>query len=85
MERSCLDIVDSSGSATLKMVGWVARSMQTDLVLDALEQAPWSRPGTPGMVHHSDQGSRYLSIRYAHMIYALEGRTSVVYNELDFQ
>jgi len=47
------------------IVGWrVARSMQTDLVLDALEQALWSRTGTNGLVHHSDRGSQYLSIRY---------------------
>ena len=47
------------------IVGWrVARSMRTELVLDALEQALWSRAGTQGLVHHSDRGSRYLSIRY---------------------
>jgi transposase InsO family protein len=33
-------------------------------VLDALEQALWSRTGTEGLVHHSDRGSQYLSIRY---------------------
>ncbi len=49
-----------------RIVGWrVARSMQTDLVLDALEQALCSRPGTRGVVHHSDRGSQYLSIRYS--------------------
>ncbi len=48
-----------------RIVGWrVARSMHTDLVLDALEQALWSRTGTEGLVHHSDRGSQYLSIRY---------------------
>ena len=48
------------------IVGWrVARSMHTDLVLDALEQALWSRHGTKGVVHHSDRGSQYLSIRYS--------------------
>jgi transposase InsO family protein len=47
------------------IVGWrVASSMRTDLVLDALEQALWSRTGTEGLVHHSDRGSQYLSIRY---------------------
>jgi len=47
------------------IVGWrVAKSMRTDLVLDALEQALWSRAGTAGLVHHSDRGSQYLSIRY---------------------
>ena len=48
-----------------RIVGWrVANSMRTDLVLDALEQVLWSRTGTQGLVHHSDQGSQYLSIRY---------------------
>ena len=48
------------------IVGWrVASSMRTDLVLDALEQALWSRTGTEGLVHHSDRGSQYLSIRYS--------------------
>jgi putative transposase len=49
-----------------RIVGWrVASSMRTDLVLDALEQALWSRAGTEGLVHHSDRGSQYLSIRYS--------------------
>jgi putative transposase len=40
-----------------RIIGWrVARSMQTDLVLDALEQALWSRAGAKGVVHHSDHG-----------------------------
>jgi putative transposase len=48
-----------------RIVGWrVASSMRTDLVLDALEQALWSRSATQGPVHHSDRGSQYLSIRY---------------------
>ena len=45
------------------IVGWrVASSMRTDLVLDALEQALWSRQVDEGLVHHSDRGSQYLSI-----------------------
>src|SRR5262245_35449927 len=49
-----------------RIIGWrVARSMQTDLVLDALEQALWSRAVAKGVVHHSDHGSQYLSIRYS--------------------
>ena len=45
--------------------GWrVSRSLYTDLVLDALEQAPWFRKKTAGLIHHSDRGSQYLSIRY---------------------
>ena len=48
-----------------RIVGWrVARSMHTELVLDVLEQALWARKETAGLVHHSDRGSQYLSIRY---------------------
>jgi transposase InsO family protein len=48
-----------------RIIGWrVARSMGAELVLDALEQALWSRSGIHGVVHHSDRGSQYLSIRY---------------------
>lgn len=47
------------------IVGWRAsNSPRTDLVLDALEQALCSRCETEGVVHHSDRGSQYLSIRY---------------------
>lgn len=40
--------------------------MKSDFVLDALEQALYSRQptDTDGLVHHSDRGSQYLSIRY---------------------
>jgi putative transposase len=38
-----------------RIIGWrVARSMHAELVLDALEQAVWSRSGAKGVVHHSD-------------------------------
>ena len=47
------------------IVGWrVSRSLKTNLVLDALEQALWSRRDTDGLVHHSDRGCQYLSVRY---------------------
>lgn len=47
------------------IVGWRAsRSMRSDLPLDALEQALFARPVTSGLVHHSDRGTQYLSIRY---------------------
>lgn len=51
-----------------RIVGWrVSRSMTTDLVLDALEQALYARqPERDGsLVHHSDRGSQYVSIRYS--------------------
>ena len=48
------------------IVGWrVMPSMRTDLVLDALEQALWARGKPTGVIHHSDRGSQYLSIRYS--------------------
>lgn len=49
-----------------RIVGWrVLKSLQTDLVLDALEQAVWARGKPHGVTHHSDRGSQYLSIRYS--------------------
>ena len=47
------------------IVGWrVLKSMKTDLVMDALEQALWARGKPKGVIHHSDRGSQYLSICY---------------------
>ena len=51
-----------------RIVGWrVSSSMQTDFVLDALEQALFARKGLRDgeLVHHSDRGSQYVSIRYS--------------------
>jgi transposase InsO family protein len=51
-----------------RIVGWrVSRSMHTDFVLDALEQALYARQPErdDGLVHHSDRGSQYVSIRYS--------------------
>lgn len=47
------------------IVGWrVSRSMHTEFVLDALEQALRARqPARDGLIHHSDRGSQYVSIR----------------------
>ncbi len=50
-----------------RIVGWrVSRSMRTDFVLDALEQALYARRAERegALVHHSDRGSQYVSIRY---------------------
>ncbi len=48
-----------------RIVGWrVSSSLRTDLALDALEQALYARPAIDQLVHHSDRGSQYLSIRY---------------------
>ena len=50
-----------------RIVGWrVSKNMQTDFVLDALEQALYARQPelSDQLVHHSDRGSQYVSIRY---------------------
>jgi len=47
------------------IVGWrVSSSLRTDIALDALEQALYARQCPDGLVHHSDRGVQYLSIRY---------------------
>jgi putative transposase len=61
-----------------RIIGWrVARSMSAELVLDALEQALWSRSGVKGVVHHSDRGSQYLSIRYSERLAEAGAKPSV--------
>jgi transposase InsO family protein len=50
-----------------RIVGWrVSTSMRTDFVLDALEQALYARQPdrSDALIHHSDRGSQYVSIRY---------------------
>ena len=51
-----------------RIVGWrVSSSMRTDFVLDALEQALFDRQPqrNASLIHHSDRGSQYVSIRYS--------------------
>jgi putative transposase len=49
-----------------RIVGWrVSRSARADFVLDALEQALHDRqPWRANLIHHSDRGVQYVSIRY---------------------
>ncbi len=50
-----------------RIVGWrVSRTAHASFVLDALEQALHQRKpeGRGGLVHHSDRGSQYISIKY---------------------
>ena len=50
-----------------RIVGWrVSRTAHASFVLDALEQALHDRRPVQGsrLVHHSDRGSQYISIRY---------------------
>jgi putative transposase len=58
-----------------RIVGWQAsKSLKTDLALHALEQAIWERGRAghtlDGLVHHSDRGVQYLSIRYTERLAA---------------
>jgi putative transposase len=61
------------------LVGWQAsRSLRTDLALDALEMAIWRRQAQlDGLVHHSDRGSQYTSIRYTERLAEAGAVTSV--------
>jgi putative transposase len=49
-----------------RIIGWrVSRTAQTGFVLDALEQALHERqPVAGGLIHHSDRGVQYVSIKY---------------------
>ena len=52
------------------VVGWqISHSLRSDLAIDALEMAVWNRTRAgqvlDGLVHHSDRGVQYLSIRYS--------------------
>jgi len=50
-----------------RIVGWrMSHSMRTDFAVDALEQALYERQPQQSdqLVHHSDRGSKYVSIRY---------------------
>lgn len=53
-----------------RILGWRAgTTMTTDLVLDALEQAVWTRHRAgrdlSAVIHHSDRGSQFTSIRFS--------------------
>jgi len=64
------------------ITGWrAAKSMTTDLVLDALEMGIWQRQRVghdlQGLVHHSDAGSQYTSIRYTERLVEAGARPSI--------
>jgi putative transposase len=57
----------SSTSLSRFIVGWrVSNSLHADLALDGLEMAIWRRhrQNLTGLIHHSDRGKQYVSIRY---------------------
>ncbi len=60
------------------IVGWqVSHSLRSDLALAALEQALWAREPGNGLIHHSDRGVQYLSIRYTERLAEAGAVTSV--------
>ena len=61
------------------IVGWrLAGHMRTDLPLDALEMALWQRDVQNGqLVHHSDRGVQYLSVRYTERLVEAGAAVSV--------
>jgi putative transposase len=62
------------------IVGWqVANHMRTELPLDALEMALWRRriKTDSGLIHHSDRGSQYVSIRYTDRLADIGASASV--------
>ncbi len=69
-------VVDAFSRA---IVGWrVSASLHAELALDALEMAIWARGDPlPELVHHSDRGVQYLSIRYTERLAEAEAVSSV--------
>jgi putative transposase len=62
-----------------RIVGWrVAVTLRAELALDALEMAICARGAPlPGLVHHSDRGVQYLSVRYTERLALAEAVGSV--------
>ena len=53
------------GTYSRRIVGRsMATSLKTDLVLDALNMAIYTRRPQPGLIHHSDRGSQYTSVEF---------------------
>ena len=60
------------------IAGWkVSNRMDTQLVLDALNQAIDARDRPKNVIHHSDKGSQYLSIKYGERLKQTELAASV--------
>jgi transposase InsO family protein len=69
-----------------RIVGWrVSSSLRSDLALDALEQALHARPARDSLIHHSDRGVQYLSIRYTERLAeaGIEGSVGTVGDSYD--
>jgi putative transposase len=56
-----------------KVVGWAfADNLRTELPLAALKMAIKNRKPTPGLIHHSDRGTQYTSIKYQNALMAAQ-------------
>jgi putative transposase len=69
--RGFVDVAFVIDVFSRRIVGWRASSsLRSDLALDALEQALYDRPivESDRLVHHSDRGVQYLSIRYTEQL-----------------
>ena len=65
-----------------RIVGWrTANAMPTELPLDALEMALWTRQQADelvdGLIHHSDAGSQYTSIVYSQRLQDVRAIASI--------
>ena len=48
-----------------RVVGWsISNNLRTELVLDAVNMAIYTRRPSPGLIHHSDRGSQYTSVEF---------------------
>jgi putative transposase len=48
-----------------RIVGWsMSNNLKTELVLDAVNMAIYTRRPQPGLIHHSDRGSQYTSVEF---------------------
>ncbi len=48
-----------------RVVGWsMADTLESALVVDALNMALWNRRPRPGLIHHSDRGGQYTSLAF---------------------
>jgi len=66
-QRGMAYVVFITDVLSRQIVGWkLPTTPRTDFVLGALEQALYARRPGARLVHHSDRGSQYLSIRYIH-------------------
>ena len=52
-----------------RVVGWsISNNLKTELVLDAVNMAIYTRRPQPGLIHHSDRGSQYTSVEFGNRL-----------------